>query len=100
MNTLLVWHIRAVVYRLVGVWERRGMRRNPPPPTPPTPPEGGARRGARPDPHTAMLRQRFATGAVPHGRPRPMDYQQYARIARAVRAEHEEGPNTATGGER
>lgn len=92
MIALLVWTLRAWRWRLVGAWERRGMHRQAPPMGPPPPPTIIVVAVRSPDPHTARLRMQFATGAVPHGRTRPMDYQQYARIARAVRAEHEEEP--------
>lgn len=94
MIALLAWTLRALRWRLVGVWERRGMQRQPPPPPPPPRIVVVAVEAqdvaSHPDPHTATLRERFATGAVPDGRAGPLLYHEYARIARAVRAEHGE----------
>lgn len=86
MIALIVWHVRTWYWRLVGCWERRHMRRQAPPP----PRIIVVAVRPRPDPHTATLRERFATGAVAPGRGRALRYHEYARIAQAVRAEHQE----------
>jgi hypothetical protein len=81
----MIWRIRAFALRLRGRLSRRHMRYQPPP-LPPSAPEPPAPI----DEHTATLRQRFATGAVPPGHVRPLAWHRYERIARAVRAEHQE----------
>lgn len=102
----MIWLIRALAWRLRGRWLRRRMRRQPPPcercgltycigllcpldlpPTAPLPIVVMAH--ASPDPHTAVLRMHFATGETAPGKGRALLYHEYARIARAVRSEHE-----------